>query len=92
MHSFQFTFFCFFFLESSVKDQRTFSAKVQAKTKETKLVQQMKSRISATGPITVAEYMKEVGINPMSVSIFYITTWPKLRIDVSFNEFINVCT
>lgn len=28
----------------------------------------MKSRISATGPITVAEYMKEVCINPMSVS------------------------
>lgn len=52
--------------ESAVKDQRTFSAKVQAKTKETKLVQQMKSRISATGPITVAEYMKEVCINPMS--------------------------
>ncbi|XP_035209499.1 protein arginine methyltransferase NDUFAF7, mitochondrial-like isoform X2 [Stegodyphus dumicola] len=52
--------------DANIKDQRRFSAKAQAKTKETKLVQQMKSRISATGPVTVAEYMKEVCINPMS--------------------------
>ncbi|XP_054714973.1 protein arginine methyltransferase NDUFAF7, mitochondrial-like [Uloborus diversus] len=42
------------------------AARPATKSRETKLVQQLKSRISAAGPITVAEYMKEVGINPMS--------------------------
>nr|XP_042904156.1 protein arginine methyltransferase NDUFAF7, mitochondrial isoform X2 [Parasteatoda tepidariorum] len=47
-------------------EHRLLSSKAQAKTKETKLVQQMKNRISGSGPISVAEYMKEVNINPMS--------------------------
>ncbi|XP_055935414.1 protein arginine methyltransferase NDUFAF7, mitochondrial-like isoform X2 [Argiope bruennichi] len=52
--------------KTSNGEQRAFSAKPLTKTKETKLVQQLKARISATGPMTVAEYMKEIGINPMS--------------------------
>ncbi|KAG8194846.1 hypothetical protein JTE90_017279 [Oedothorax gibbosus] len=49
-----------------VSGKRPFSAKAQAKTKETKIVQTLKGRINSSGPVTVAEYMKEVCINPMS--------------------------
>lgn len=48
---------------------RLYSAQTQIKSKETKLLNQLRSRIKATGPMTVAEYMKEVLINPMSVSL-----------------------
>ncbi|KAH7971634.1 hypothetical protein HPB52_000663 [Rhipicephalus sanguineus] len=46
--------------------KRSIVIEAQAKSAETKLLQQLRSRILATGPITVAEYMKEVLTNPMS--------------------------
>lgn len=45
---------------------KSMSTQPQQKSKETKLLHHMRSRISATGPMTVAEYMKEVLTNPMS--------------------------
>lgn len=67
-------------------ENRPFSAKAQAKTKETKIVQQMKTRISSSGPVTVAEYMKEVCINPMSVS--FVELFIDFQIYISYN-FVN---
>ncbi|KAL3248423.1 hypothetical protein MRX96_056497 [Rhipicephalus microplus] len=46
--------------------KRSIVIEAQAKSAETKLLQQLRTRILATGPITVAEYMKEVLTNPMS--------------------------
>uniref|UniRef100_A0A131Y4J2 Protein arginine methyltransferase NDUFAF7 n=1 Tax=Ixodes ricinus TaxID=34613 RepID=A0A131Y4J2_IXORI len=46
--------------------KRSMVIEAQAKSAETRLLQQLRSRILATGPITVAEYMKEVLTNPMS--------------------------
>lgn len=46
--------------------KRSIVVEAQTKSAETKLLQQLRSRILATGPITVAEYMKEVLTNPMS--------------------------
>lgn len=48
------------------QNQRRFSAVPEVKSKKTQLLQQLYTRINAKGPITVAEYMKEVLINPMS--------------------------
>lgn len=45
---------------------RRLTTQAQPKSKETKLLHHLRSRISATGPMTVAEYMKEVLTNPMS--------------------------
>ena len=56
----------------------------EQKSIETKLCEQLKTRIRMTGPLTVAEYMREVLTNPTSVSylitlmlhlvlIYYIT-------------------
>ncbi|UYV78306.1 NDUFAF7 [Cordylochernes scorpioides] len=44
-------------------ESRAFSSK---KSRETKVLQQIKARIQQTGPIPVADYMKEVLSNPMS--------------------------
>lgn len=46
--------------------KRSLVLETHAKSAETKLLQQLRSRILASGPITVAEYMKEVLTNPMS--------------------------
>ncbi|XP_064483804.1 protein arginine methyltransferase NDUFAF7, mitochondrial-like isoform X2 [Ornithodoros turicata] len=46
--------------------KRSLVLEPQAKSSETKLLQQLRTRILASGPITVAEYMKEVLTNPMS--------------------------
>ena len=40
------------------------------KTPDTKLVQHIKSRINMKGPITVADYMRDVLTNPFAVSYF----------------------
>ena len=43
------------------------------KSPETELGRHLKTRIKATGPITVAEYMRDVLTNPVSVSKISIT-------------------
>ena len=49
---------------------RCFSCSSQRpKSVETDLARQLKAKIKITGPITVAEYMKEVLTNPVAVSI-----------------------
>ncbi len=46
----------------------TFSRR-HAKSKETELVRLLAAKMKATGPITVAEYMREVLTNPTAVTI-----------------------
>lgn len=53
-------------LQSNDEKPRLYCSQTQVKSKQTKLLNQISSRIKATGPMTVAEYMKEVLINPMS--------------------------
>ncbi|KAH9375414.1 hypothetical protein HPB48_012106 [Haemaphysalis longicornis] len=58
--------------------KRSMVIEAQTKSSETKLLQQLRSRILATGPITVAEYMKEVLTNPMSlVAVWFLNEWVK---------------
>ena len=40
------------------------------KSSKTDLVKQLRAKIKLSGPITVAEYMKEVLTNPIAVSVF----------------------
>ncbi|XP_076311770.1 protein arginine methyltransferase NDUFAF7, mitochondrial-like isoform X1 [Tachypleus tridentatus] len=46
--------------------RRNYSSNKQEKSRETKLLHHLRARVTATGPMTVAEYMKEVLTNPMS--------------------------
>ncbi|KAK2144857.1 hypothetical protein LSH36_725g01053 [Paralvinella palmiformis] len=45
------------------------TSSLHPKSAETDLCKQLKAKIRLTGPITVAEYMKEVLTNPIAVSI-----------------------
>ena len=44
----------------------------KAKTNETEVVKQLRSRIKTTGPVSVASYIKEALCNPMAVRAFTI--------------------
>ncbi|XP_013781570.1 protein arginine methyltransferase NDUFAF7, mitochondrial-like [Limulus polyphemus] len=55
-----------FSIGSGPQSRRKYSVHAHEKSRETKLLHHLRARISATGPVTVAEYMKEVLTNPMS--------------------------
>lgn len=45
------------------------------------MLRHLTSKIKATGPITVAEYMREVLTNPVTVSLICLQPYPDLSIN-----------
>ena len=62
------------------------------KSEETEMVRQLRARIKLNGPITVADYMREVLTNPVAVGIIIEIELKILALDRSVFQQINAST